>query len=340
MGRATSRALLFPRSRSRPAAGLVVTRRARASAARPFEPSAFFAKALAPALPAGEDPSVTRVRALASDVLDAVASAALPPIPREDVALAVRISVRSTREIPSDLLAVREEIFSAPPPAVSVLRVTAESDEAIAAGSEVAAIVTGTWEAPDFRGDDGTFARDPVSGRPLRTHTRPIGFVLALPRAAQLGPVPVTLYQHGNPGSAEEEVVEQARRSLAAAGFAVIGFTDVVNREVSPPGADLEQRAQLQVRELLLHLLWYQRARLLGETTPAARLPARDPVARRTPRFERATERAPAADLHRRRAALTVEGISGASLAASLLPSLPKCARRRWSWAGAATARC
>jgi len=330
--RAPSHALLlFPSQPLTPGGryGLVVTRRARVSAARPFEPSLFFAKALAPPS-AGEDPSLTRVRALASDVLDVVASAALPPIPRDDVALAVRISVRSTREIPSDLLAIREEIFAAPPPAISVLRVTAESDEAIAAGSEVAAIITGTWEAPDFRGEDGSFARDPVSGRPIRTRTRPVNFVLALPRAAQQGPVPVTLYQHGNPGSAEEEVVEQARRSLAAAGFAVIGFTDVVNREVSPPGADLEQRAQLQVSELLLHLLWQQRAPDCWVETNAEQLAFLRAIGElaRTPRFELpASERGPASEIFGIDATqpLTLEGISeGASLAASLLPYAPE----------------
>jgi len=331
--RAPSHALLlFPSQPLTPGGryGLVVTRRVRVSAARPFEPSPFFAKALAPPSPAGEDPSVTRVRALASDVLDAVASAALPPIPRDDVALAVRISVRSTHEIPGDLLAIREEIFAAPPPAISVQRVEAESDAAIAAGSEVAAIITGTWEAPDFRGDDGNLARDPVSGRPIRTRTRPIGFVLALPRAAQQGPVPVTLYQHGNPGSAEEEVVEQARRSLAAAGFAVIGFTDVVNREVSPPGADLEQRAQLQVTDLLLHLLWHQRAPDCWVETNAEQLAFLRAISElaRTSRFELpATERSPASEIFGIDAAqpLTLEGISeGASLAASLLPYAPE----------------
>ncbi len=331
--RAPSHALLlFPSQPLTPGGryGLVVTRRVRAAAARSFGPSPFFAKALEARPTPGEDPAITRVRALANEVLDAVASAALPPIPRDDVALAVRISVRSTGEIPSDLLAIREEIFAAPPPAISVQGVTAESDEAIAAGSEVAAIVTGTWEAPDFRGEDGNLARDSRSGRPLRTQTRPIHFVLALPRAAEYGPVPVTLYQHGNPGSAEEEVVEQARRSLAAAGFAVIGFTDVVNREVSPPGPTLEERAELQVTELLLHLLWYQRAPDCWVETNAEQLAFLRAVSElaRTPRFTLpASGSSPAREIYGIDGAqpLTIEGISeGASLVASLLPYAPE----------------
>jgi len=39
--------------------------------------------------------------------------------------------------------------------------------------------------------------------------------------------VPVTMYQHGTPGSAEEVAYQE---DLTAAGFAVIGFTDALNR--------------------------------------------------------------------------------------------------------------
>ena len=80
-------------------------------------------------------------------------------------------------------------------------------------------------------------------------------FTLALPRAAYRGPVPVVMYQHGNPGSAREEVVDIARDSLAAAGFAVIGFTDVINREVSPPGPPVDARARWQIIHVLLRLM-------------------------------------------------------------------------------------
>jgi hypothetical protein len=331
--RLPSHALLLYPSRSLASGGrygLVVTRRARVSAARPFEPSPFFSRALAPGSSAGEDPSIARVRGLADEVLSAVAVAAQPPIPREDVALALRISVRSTREIPSDLLAIRREIFSAPPPAVKVERVEAESDEAIRAGSQVAAIVTGTWQAPDFRDADGSLARDPASRRPLRTRTHPVGFVLALPSSAQQGPVPVTIYQHGNPGSAEEEVAEHARRGLAAAGFAVIGFTDVVNREISPPGPDTEERAQLQVNDLLLHLLWHQRAPDCWVETNAEQLAFLRAIGElaRVPRFLLpATAFSPPREIFGIDGGqpLTIEGVSeGASLATSLLPYAPE----------------
>jgi hypothetical protein len=72
--------------------------------------------------------------------------------------------------------------------------------------------------------------------------------------AARDAPVPVVVYQHGNPGS-DAEVLRYARRSLAAAGFAVIGFTDPLNREVSPPGPPAEQLAHRQIVDILLRLL-------------------------------------------------------------------------------------
>ncbi|HKE12801.1 MAG TPA: hypothetical protein VKE73_14625, partial [Myxococcota bacterium] len=52
--------------------------------------------------------------------------------------------------------------------------------------------------------------------------------------------VPVVMYQHGNPGS-QDEVVASARSYLSAAGFAAIGFTDVLNREVAPSGTSEER---------------------------------------------------------------------------------------------------
>jgi len=260
-GRISHSLLLFPSIALEPGGryGVVVTRRARVDRSRPFDASAFFRAARdAPPLP-GEPEAVRRVRLLADDVLTAVAEAANPPIPREDVALAVRFSVRHTDDIPSDLLAMKEEILAGPPPAVAIPRVEAESAEAIAAGSEVAAVIRGTWEAPEWRADRLTLSRDPATGLPRRAGTRSVGFVLALPNAAREGPVPVVMYQHGNPGSAEEEVLPQARQTLARAGFAVIGFTDVLNREVSPPGKSARDRAYAQIFHIMWNLLFLKR---------------------------------------------------------------------------------
>jgi hypothetical protein len=205
--------------------GFVVTRRAFASPSRPFDPSPFFRDVLAGETP-GEDPTVTRARAVASDVVDALVSAAYPPIPRDDLALALRISVRSTDDLPNDVLAMRQEVEAEPAPAITVTRVTPT-------GGSSAAIVEGTWNAPDWR-QTVFLARD-GSGAPRITRHVAVPFVLALPDAARNGPVPITIYQHGNPGSANE-VATSFQDDLLSSGFAVVGFTDPINRYF-PQGA-------------------------------------------------------------------------------------------------------
>jgi hypothetical protein len=211
--------------------GLVVTRRALADASRPFDPSPFLAAALAPPTP-GEAAEVGAVRALAADVLDAVAAGSALPIPAEDAALALRVSVATNDHLPHDLLAMKQQVLAADPPAFCVTGcpVPCPSCGVAARTGSVAAIVTGLWEAPDWR--DGQFLARDANGDPVVTRTRFIPFTLALPAAARDRSVPVTLYQHGSPGSAEREVPGEARDYLAAAGFAVIGFTDPLNREI------------------------------------------------------------------------------------------------------------
>jgi hypothetical protein len=84
---------------------------------------------------------------------------------------------------------------------------------------------------------------------------RAVPFTLALPEAALQGPVPIVMYQHGNPGSSEAEVPSAARRSLAGEGFAVIGFTDILNRELSAGITDDEQAILAQVAPVLQSIL-------------------------------------------------------------------------------------
>lgn len=248
--------LLFPslplRSEGRYA--LVVTRRAYVEPGRPLDPSPFFQQVLAPPL-FGEAPEVTLARAVVEPAVAFLESEASPRIAREDLALVLAISARSTDDIPGDVLAMRGRIHVDPPPAL--LGFSAQADTP--AGSEVAAVVRGTWDAPDWRAlDTATGKRSNVArgadGLPVQQRTRPVEFVLALPHAAESGPVPVIFHQHGNPGS-QEEVIGNARSFLAGAGFAVIGFTDILNREVSPPGPSDEQRLEAQVFDVFLSLL-------------------------------------------------------------------------------------
>lgn len=304
---------------------LVLTRRAHASPERPLEPSASMAAALAPEQ-AGEDTAITCVRSLLRPVLDVVETATAPPIPREDIAVALRFSIRSLEPLATEYLALREAIQAAPAPAFRIDDIEEVADP----NSGVAAIVTGTWDAPEFRGGGtcaapgANFERD-AAGVPMLAGTCPIAFTLALPLAALEAPVPVLLYQHGNPGSSEEEVPRQARRGLAAAGFAVIGFTDVLNRELSGNTDDSETAITRQVVATISALLSNQRLpdywaqtnaeqmgmlRLIEELATARILPSDDPMAE------------PELDLGR---PLTYLGISqGANHAPGLLAYAPE----------------
>lgn len=200
--------------------GLVVTDRVLDTAGEPLARSAFFAAATAPAVP-GEDAEIAGVRPLADEVIAAAGALSPVPLPRDDVALAVRLTVRSVDHFVDDVLAMREDA-RAVPPNVTITSVVADADP------DVAAIVTGTFDVPVWR--SGAFLERDAAGVPQPTGTQSLPFVLALPTAALSGRAPVLMYQHGNPGSAESEVPNAARSFLGQAGFAVAGFTDVLNR--------------------------------------------------------------------------------------------------------------
>jgi len=211
---------------------VVVTRDARAEDGPSFEPSPFMTAVLGPEQP-GEAIVITGARELLSDgVLDVLAddSALSAPIEASDIALVFRITVRSTDDIPLTPLSMKAQILSRPPPSYTITSVSPGA-------GHVAAVVRGTWQAPNWRENQYFISRD-ANGDPQITGSLSVNFVLALPEAAQSGPVPVVIFQHGSPGSAEQ-VYAEALGSLAQAGFAVIGFTDTLNREI---GQDLDQQ--------------------------------------------------------------------------------------------------
>lgn len=201
---------------------LVVTNRAIGPGFEPLSRSAFFDAVAGDPQP-GEAPEIAKARPLAGEVLDALGTLSPVPIPADDVALAVRLTVRDTSGLPDDLLAMRQQVHAAAP--------SFTIDTVTPGGGNVAAYVAGTFQAPDWRGSSFFLSRD-GSGVPLPVGTVSIPFILALPNAAATtGHAPITMYQHGNPGSAQNEVPGAAQNFLAAGGFAVAGFTDVLNRD-------------------------------------------------------------------------------------------------------------
>jgi hypothetical protein len=254
-GRKDFALLIFPSVALKPSHryGVIVTRRVLSRSRAPYNASAFFEIVRDGSADADDSWAVKRARKLLDEVLAVVASGPFAIEPA-DVAFAARFTVRSFDGVTDDLRALREMTAALPPPTIRITQVETRFSRETP-DDPVAAVVHGTWMAPDWRDSDHRLARDPISQRPVRVGLRSLPFTLALPRAAHRGPVPVVMYQHGNPGSAREEVVEIARASLAAAGFAVIGFTDVINRDLNPPGPSVDERARWQVIRVLLRLM-------------------------------------------------------------------------------------
>lgn len=220
--------LLFPSIALRPrgAYGLVVTRRlfAGGSPDRPLAPSSFFASAAGAPAP-GESAAAVRTREVAEPVLAFAETSLAVPIAREDVALALRLSIRSDDDIPHDLRAIKEATLEAAPPPLTFTSTTPEPGGG--------AVLRGTVALPSYLDPVlQQFTRDPVTGRPLVRGTENVPFVLRLPPAGALGPAPIVMYQHGNPGSPEEIVRNDLNGYLVSNGYAVGGIRDYLNRRL------------------------------------------------------------------------------------------------------------
>lgn len=218
---------------------MVVTNRALAAADKPFAPSAFMAAAFGEPGEAEPD-ELAQTRERIGGALTALAQAS-PPLFTDDIALVVPFTVRTTAEFALTPLTMREQIQELGPPSFQITSVTPGFLPF------VGALVEGTWEAPEWR-TRITIARDD-DGLPVLTGTKQVPFILAIPESAVDTPAPVTIYQHGNPGSAENEVPFHAADFLAEGGFAVIGFTDTTNREI---GQDTFQQQVATLTPLLL----------------------------------------------------------------------------------------
>lgn len=201
--------------------GFVVTRRALVDPSRPLDPSAFELASLTGA--AKVDPVSTRAADAGRDVVARLEAYASPPLHIDDVALALRITTRSLDDVPRDMLSIRATLDASPPAAFSITGVTADPDP------DVAAVVTGTFEAPLFIGADGSLSRG-ADGAPVLAGTESAPFALSLPVAALAHPVPAVMLQHGHVSSADAIVAQIGKGELAPVGVAGIGFTDIMMR--------------------------------------------------------------------------------------------------------------
>ncbi|MCP5058377.1 MAG: hypothetical protein GY937_16865 [bacterium] len=210
--------------------GLVVTDRVLDGAGEPLGRSGFGTAVSGMFVP-GEDPETTQARDLAEDVVSVAETLSPVPILRDDVVLAVRLTIRSTDQFIDDPLAMRQHVLATPPNVV-ITSVTADPNP------DVAAIVEGTFDSSLWL--SALYLQHDAQGALLTSGTKSVPFILSLPTSAAAGvPAPIIMYQHGNPGSAQGEVPSSGRR-YGGDGFAVAGFTDAINRTL--PDINFQQQ--------------------------------------------------------------------------------------------------
>ncbi len=168
------------------------------------------------------------------------------PWTRDDLVFALRFTVRSLVDLDRDPLALLAAVQALPGPRIEIERIDAADDPA----RPLAALVHGRFATPIWReGGERAVARGD-DGRPKVVGRDALRFVLALPRRAVKSPAPLLLYQHGNPGSARDEIGARRQDAFLEAGFAVVGFTDLWNRGKTPGSSDRRQLVVRQVAEL------------------------------------------------------------------------------------------
>jgi hypothetical protein len=231
-------AILFPsidlREHGRYAVVLTKQAFAAGDAGLPFGRSPYFEQVLG-APDVAEPVEVTSLRERIAPVLDVLADLDGVPIPTEDVALAVSITIRTHPDV-SDLTYIKERTLSLPPPTLVLPSLATPcpnvNNFCIRTRANRALEIRGRVRLPDYR-DPGLliFARDEDTGLPVQTRVNEVPFMMTLPYEAMDGPVPIVMYQHGNPGS-PAEAVGSGNEYHDDAGFAVAGIQDTLNREI------------------------------------------------------------------------------------------------------------
>jgi len=197
----------------------------------------------------GADSEVATRATLARQLAPAlgVARAALAiPWTRDDLVFALAFSVRSLSELERDPTAMLEAVRGLEGRRIEIVRVEAVRDPA----RPLAAIVHGRFATPVWRERGSRAVERDEAGRPRVVGRDALRFVLALPRRAATTPAPLLVYQHGNPGSARDEIGARRQDPFLEAGFAIVGFTDLWNRGKSSGLLDRRQLVVRQVSEL------------------------------------------------------------------------------------------
>lgn len=186
------------------------------------------------------------VRDVVSPAVSTAREALAIPWSEDELVFAMVFTVRSLDALSRDPLAMRADVAAMTGPRLRIDLLEPARDP----GRPLAAIVRGHFRAPRWRPvGEVAFTRD-EQGRPQPNGTQEIAFSLALPRSAGEHPAPLMMYQHGNPGRAEDEIGAPIQDAFLSAGFAVAGFTDVWNRD--PVLMGMEPRAAILAQMLSL----------------------------------------------------------------------------------------
>ncbi len=173
------------------------------------------------------------VRSPQDQALARFARSALAEIREADPALAsdrVVVSLTfTTQSIVDELLEARARVEAEAPPTIVA---GSERVEALASGP-VALRIRGQFRAPDFRGRERLWQRDPATSALVAKGSQDLDFLLQIPRESEAHhqPFPLAIYLHGLAGDLEEG--QTAGERLAAAGFATIGISAVGHRSGS-----------------------------------------------------------------------------------------------------------
>ncbi len=179
-------------------------------------------------------------------VLEVSDAALAIPWTRDDLVFALPFTVRSLSDLARDPLAMLADVRALAGPRIEIERVETARDPS----RPLAALVHGRFGVPVWRERRvRALARD-GEGRPRVVGRDALRFVLALPRAAEREAAPILMYQHGNPGSADEEIGSPQQDAYLEAGFAVVGFTDLWNRGGPPTSTNRRQLVVDQVTAL------------------------------------------------------------------------------------------
>lgn len=178
--------------------------------------------------------------------IDVATSQLAIPWTREDLVFALSFTVRSLAELERDPLALLHAVRALPGPRIAIERVDVVRDPE----RPLAALVHGHFATPVWRERRRPAVARDASGLPRVVGRDALRFVLALPRRTTKRRATLLVYQHGNPGSASEEIGSPRQDAYLEAGFAIIGFTDLWNRGKTPAGLDRREVVVAQVGAL------------------------------------------------------------------------------------------